>query len=114
LRLRLVKIVASLVEMKTMIHVHLPASCPEERTPQKPGQRNLAGSIGATGARFRQDDADLQPELPSSAPTTRQPGRANIRQGDDKATASRQAVELDRPHLAETPNLSKTTSAIGY
>ena len=30
LRLRLIKIAARIVEMKTMIRVHLPASCPAE------------------------------------------------------------------------------------
>ncbi|WP_281032646.1 transposase [Phyllobacterium salinisoli] len=31
LRLRLIKIVARVVEMKTQIHLHLPISCPDQR-----------------------------------------------------------------------------------
>ena len=46
LRLRLVKIAARVVEMKTMIRVHLPTSCPSQeilafRPPAYPAPRRL-------------------------------------------------------------------------
>jgi hypothetical protein len=34
LRLRLIKVAARIVEMKTMIRVHLPASCPAQDIPR--------------------------------------------------------------------------------
>jgi Transposase DDE domain group 1 len=69
LRLRLVKIAARVVEMKTMIRVHLPTSCPAREI-----LRFALGRIPrlVTGARGREPPQKSNPPVnPQTPPATR-------------------------------------------
>ena len=96
LRLRLIKIAARVVEMKTMIRVHLPTSCPAQDILRFALERNRASSPEQRGAR-------PQNANPSHQPANRLQPKLRLKAG----------AELVRPNLPNTPNNRQNRSGKG-
>ena len=96
LRLRLIKIAARVVEMKTMIRVHLPTSCPAQ---------DILALRSGTGA-YRASSHDrrgMRPQTFTDVPSTRKPSflRLRLQAGADEPRPNVGEIQKNHPNPAQ-------------
>src|SRR5208282_3166803 len=95
LRLRLVKIAARVVEMKTMIRVHLPTSCPGQEILRSPSSASRASSPETRGVSG--PERQTHPFNPQTSSTRLRP-----KAGDDAARPRASAVPKNHQNAPPT------------